>query len=51
MQFKLNKMQNRTSTQSILGILFTGEIPGTYAFIGGLIVLTAISLRELCIKK
>ncbi|AQR94799.1 DMT family transporter [Clostridium saccharoperbutylacetonicum] len=31
--------------------LFTGEIPGTYAFIGGLIVLTAISVRELCIKK
>lgn len=31
--------------------LFTGEIPGTYAFIGGLIVLIAISVRELCIKK
>lgn len=31
--------------------LFTGEIPGTYAFIGGLTVLTAISVRELCIKK
>lgn len=31
--------------------LFTGEIPGTYAFIGGLIVLTAISVRELCVKK
>ena len=31
--------------------LFTGESPGTYAFIGGAIVLIAISTRELCIKK
>jgi drug/metabolite transporter (DMT)-like permease len=31
--------------------LFTGESPGTCAFIGGAIVLIAISTRELCIKK
>lgn len=31
--------------------LFTGESPGTYAFIGGAIVIISIITRELCVKK